>query len=176
MSRGAGQKLSRIARRYPWIPSLIYVAGAILFFLFPHWLAGPPAWPVSYSDFVNEIRADHLRRVVITPTQLIGIKKADQLKSRSFTPVVIVATRLPDVDATPLLRDLEQQHITVSGEMNTGPGIGSWILAWVPFLLMMAAVGYGAWRTRQVIGPLRFGKNRTKVYDQSDQRKLHSPM
>ncbi|HLH01390.1 MAG TPA: ATP-dependent zinc metalloprotease FtsH [Bryobacteraceae bacterium] len=167
----AGQKLSRIARKYPWIPSLIYVAGAVVFFMLPRWLAGPPAWPVSYSEFVNEIRANHLQRAIITPTQLVGIKKPAQTKGSSFAPA-IVATRLPDIDETSLLRDLEQHHVTVNGEMNTGPGIGSWILAWLPFLLMMAALGYGAWRTRQVMGPLRFGKNRTKIYDQSDQLRV----
>src|SRR5579883_935151 len=167
----AGQKLSRIARKYPWIPSLIYVAGAVVFFMLPRWLAGPPAWPVSYSEFVNEIRANHLQRAIITQTQLVGIKKPAQTKGSSFAPA-IVATRLPDIDETSLLRDLEQHHVTVNGEMNTGPGIGSWILAWLPFLLMMAALGYGAWRTRQVMGPLRFGKNRTKIYDQSDQLRV----
>jgi len=130
------------------------------------------AWPVSYSDFVKEVRADHLQRVVITPTQLIGMKKPETVTNRRITAQTIIATRLPNVDETSLRRDLEQHHVAVAREMNTGSGIGSWILAWLPFLLMMAAVGYGAWRTRQAVGPLRFGRNRTKIYDQSDELKV----
>jgi cell division protease FtsH len=161
-------KLLRMIRRYPWIPSVIYVAVALLLLVSPRWFAGPPSWQLSYSDFVHEIEADHLQRVVITPTQLIGFPKPDQFKHHP-APAMIVATRLPEIDESALLKDLEQHHVTVSGEMSSGPGIGSLLLAWLPFLLMMAAIGYGAWRTRQAIGPLRFGK-RTKIYDQSDQK------
>src|SRR5579884_1055481 len=124
---------SRFFRRFPWLPSLLYVAVALFFLLLPRWLASPGTAAVSYSDFVKEIRADHLQRVVITPTQLVGIRKPDQVKGRNVPPA-IVATRLPDVDHTELLRELEEHHITIAGEMNSGAGIGTWLMAWLPFV------------------------------------------
>ena len=163
------QKFSRALRQYPWIWSIAYLAIGVMLLLLPRWMAGPPPTPVSYSDFLNEIGADHLARVVMTPTQLIGVKRPNQ---KGHTTATIVATRLPGVNETSLLREMEQHHVAVAGEMNTGPGVGSWIVAWMPFVLLMAAFGYGAWRTRQAVGPLRFGKNRMKIYDQSEQLRV----
>jgi cell division protease FtsH len=165
------KSVTRFFRRFPWLPSLIYFVVALVFLFLPRWLAAPRTAAVAYSDFVKEIRADRLERVVITPTQLFGIRKPDQVKDRHVPPA-IVATRLPDVDQTELLRDLEQHHVTVAGEMNSGSGIGAWLLAWMPFVFFMGLMFYGAWKARQMTGPLKFGRNRTKIYDQSNQLKV----
>jgi cell division protease FtsH len=148
---------------------LIYILGAIfLFYLAPHWMAKPTTRAVSYSKFIGQIDANRLEKVVITPTQLIGTAKQDAVKKHEIAQV-ITATRLPNVDTTPLMQALDQHHVQISGEMNTSPSAWSFIVAWLPFLLLIGIFAWGFWRAKQNMGgPLKFG-NRAKIYDRSTQ-------
>jgi cell division protease FtsH len=165
-------KFSRAFRGYPWVFFLIYILGAIfLFYLVPRWMAGPTTQVLSYTDFLSQVDAGHLSKVVITPTQLIGTPKPDLIKKHQLAQIV-TATRLPNVDATPLIQNLEQHHVQISGEMNTSPSAWSWIIAWLPFLILIAIFAWGFWRAKQNLGgPLKFG-TRAKIYDRSSQSRV----
>lgn len=167
------RKVSRLFRRYPWLLVVPYIAGAIIFFFLPyvlplgHWFPRVVSRAVPFTEFVREVRADHLKQVEITPEQFIGVRKTGS--DREATEI-ITATRLPGIDETPLLKEFEAHHVTVVGHIEPSRSFWSGLLAWLPFLIPIGMSGYGAWRTRQAIGgPLQFGKNRAKIYDRSNQ-------
>jgi cell division protease FtsH len=128
-----------------------------------------PSKNVSYTDFLSEVDGDHVSQVIITPSELIGTLKAAP-GNKKQAPEVILATRLPEVENTPLLQDLQAHHVKIIGRAQSEHPFLSLFLAWFPFLLLMALMAWGMWRSRQMMsggGPLQFGKNRAKIYDQT---------
>jgi cell division protease FtsH len=123
---------------------------------------------VPYSDFLAEVRAGHISSVRIDQTTLVGTLKAEAVKDND--PKTISAERLPGMDETSLLKDLEAQHVTFSGHLER---VGWWtsilsLLAPVLFLLLI--YGYGFRRmTAGPSSPMTFGKSRAKIHDQSSE-------
>jgi cell division protease FtsH len=122
---------------------------------------------VSYSDFLAEVDGDHVSQVEITPTELIGTLKPKPGNKKAPTEV-ITATRLPGVQDTPLLKDLQAHHVKIVGKMESSHPFLSLLIGWLPLLLFMGFMMYAFWRSRQAMrGPMQFGKNRAKIYDQT---------
>jgi cell division protease FtsH len=121
---------------------------------------------VPYSEFVSEVRAGHLESVRIDQTILTGTLKPDAVKANE--PKQIVSERLPGIDETSLLQDLQAQHATYYGHVEQ---TGWWavLLSWiVPLLFLLAIYGYGMRKMGSgAAGPLTFGKSRAKIHDQS---------
>jgi cell division protease FtsH len=159
-------------RGLPSISILIYLLGLVLFLALPYFLprAGA-ARTVAYSDFLSEIDADHLSQVQITPTELIGMVKPPKGKENT-PPEYITATRLPGINQTPLLNDLETHHVKIIGKMESSHPFLSLFIAWLPFLFLLGLMGYFLWRARQTMGQIQFGKNRAKIYDQTTRTKV----
>jgi cell division protease FtsH len=112
------------------------------------------------------VRAGHLESVRIDQTILTGTLKPDAVKANE--PNQIVSERLPGIDETSLLQDLQAQHVTYYGHVEqTGwwAVLFSWI---VPLLFLLAIYGYGMRKMGSgAAGPLTFGKSRAKIHDQS---------
>jgi cell division protease FtsH len=174
LNRTFRHKLLRILRKHPWIvPALYFGIMAFLFvapYLLPFRQWTQPAAPrrVAFSDFVSEIRSGRISQVEIRTTEFVGlVKNSGAQPSR---PEVIIATRLPGIDESPILKELEAHHIKIAGRIDTPSPIWSWLVAWAPFLILIGLSAWGAWKTRQAIGgPLQFGRNRAKIYDRSNQ-------
>jgi cell division protease FtsH len=92
--------------------------------------------------------------------------KPDAVKANE--PKQIVSERLPSIDETSLLQDLQAQHVTYYGHVEQ---TGWWValLSWiVPLLFLLAIYGYGMRKMGSgAAGPLTFGKSRAKIHDQS---------
>jgi cell division protease FtsH len=136
-----------------------------LYFAFKSSRTAPGPKQVSYSSFLEQIRAGQLQEVLITDKALIGTRKPE--KKGAAAPQ-ISTPRLPGIDEKELLNELEQHHVQFTGR----PGGNSWILEmliWVvPLLLLFAIFGFGARRMSQSMGgALTVGKSRAKIYDQS---------
>src|SRR5436190_14911199 len=131
-----------------------------------------PAQPkeVSYSEFLSEVRAGHVAEVGIEEQLFIATLKTDPAKKE--TAQQISAQRLPGIDETSLLGDLEAQHVTFSGHVTKA----TWwtaLLPWVlPILIFVLISGYGSRKLGQTPGPLTFGKSRAKIQDQSSEIKI----
>ncbi len=122
---------------------------------------------VSYSEFLADLRSGKLSDVQITERELIGILKDDSNHSTPATERTIKATRLPGVDESLLLKELEAQPVKFGGHIESPSWIWS-ALAWLlPFAFIALIYGVGMRRIAQVKGPLTFGKNQAKIYDQS---------
>ncbi|MCC6395110.1 MAG: ATP-dependent zinc metalloprotease FtsH [Bryobacterales bacterium] len=129
---------------------------------------------VSYTEFLAQVRAGKLSAVEITDQDLIGVKKPGEAKKKGeATPEErIIATRLPGIDDTALLKELEERQIKVTGRIERN----SWIwglLGWMlPLLLIGLLYVFGMRRLRQGGGAMTFGRNRAKIYDQSSRVKV----
>jgi cell division protease FtsH len=120
---------------------------------------------ISYSEFLSEVRAGHLSDVRIDEQQFIAKLKTDPSKTEAAKE--ISTQRLPAMDETPLLKDLEAQGVTFSGHM-VGASWWNFVLPWViPILFFVLITGYGSRKLAQRPGPLTFGKSRAKIHDQS---------
>ncbi len=120
---------------------------------------------VSYSEFLEELRAGRLTVVQITERDLLGVQKSDP--ARPGTAPAIRATRLPGVDESVLFKELEAHPVKFSGRIEQI----SWIwnaLGWlVPMVLIALIYSAGMRRIAQGGGALTFGKNRAKIHDES---------
>ena len=160
-------------QRFPGgITMLIYLLGLALFLALPYFAPrSSSARTVAYSDFLSEIDVGHLSQVQITPTELIGMVKPPKGKEKAPAEY-ITAIRLPDVEQTPLISDLESHHVKIVGKMESSHPFLGLLIAWLPFLFLFGLMGYFLWRGRQAMGQLQFGKNRAKIYDQTTRTKV----
>ncbi|MBZ5674944.1 MAG: ATP-dependent metallopeptidase FtsH/Yme1/Tma family protein, partial [Acidobacteriia bacterium] len=127
---------------------------------------------VSYSEFLTEIRADHLANVQITERELIGVLKGDSSHPKPTQELTIKATRLPGVDETLLLKELEAHPVKFGGQIEQGSWIWN-LLGWLlPLLFIVLIYGVGMRRMAQGSGALTFGKNRAKIHDESSRMQV----
>jgi cell division protease FtsH len=152
-------------KKRQWTFSLVYLFWAILaIYLVNRSIAQPGPKTVPYSQFVSEVNAGHLDEVRITDRQFLGrLKPPPGKKSESW----IVTGRLPNIDETAIIHNLESHGVKFWGHIET-PSWWSEMLIWFGPLLFLAAIyGYGMWRMRKGVGPLSFGRNRAKIHDES---------
>jgi len=153
-------------KKRQWAFSFAYLFWTVLIIWAISRSTAPPGpKQVAYSDFVSEVNAGHIDEVRITDRQFLGReKKAQGAKTESW----IAADRLPNIDETAIVHQLEQHGVKFWGHIQS-PSWWSQLLLWLgPMLLLLAIYGYGMWRMRKGgVGPMSFGRNRAKIYDQS---------
>ena len=153
-----------------WRFTLVYLLWMVLAIWALHSIFAPPQpREISYSDFINEVKAGHLEDLRITERQLIGTLKKEAVKDKK-TPqnLQIQCTRIPGLDVGPLVQELEAQKVKFSGTIPTQSWWGGFLVMWAPLLLLFA-VYWVAMRRMQKGGggPLSFGRNRAKIHDES---------
>jgi cell division protease FtsH len=155
--------------KYGWLPLVLYVLFfGILVYSMRNYGTGSRPKQVSYSDFVSEIRSGHFQSVTIDQTVLTGTLKPDAAPKNE--PNQIVAERLPGIDETSLLKDLDAQHVAYKGHIEQTGWLAA-LLSWVmPIVFILLLYGYGMRRMGGgAAGPLTFGKSRAKIHDQSSE-------
>ncbi|HKE27458.1 MAG TPA: ATP-dependent zinc metalloprotease FtsH [Bryobacteraceae bacterium] len=148
-----------------WIFSLLYltITGVVLWAI-AGWNAEPRPKAVPYSQFVEELQASRLDEVRITERQFVAREKA----AEDGKPASWIATdRLPNIDETSIIQQLEAHGVKFSGYIQSSSGLSQLFLWFGPLLLLFGFYGYSMWRMRNGAGPLSFGRNRAKIYDQS---------
>jgi cell division protease FtsH len=162
-------------KRNYWLSTAANVLGAVaLIYLLNRAFAGPGPKEVPYSEFLSQVRAGHLAEVQIMEKKLSGVLKEEKPASGNATPAhLIVANRLPGMNETEVLKELDAHGVKFSGRIDSSSGwlyaLASWVL---PLLIMVAIYRVAIQRMGQAGGPLTFGKNRAKIHDQSDQIKV----
>jgi cell division protease FtsH len=112
--------------------------------------------------------------VQIKDRNLVGVLKEEEAApGEAPTPRRLTATRLPEMDETALLRELEAQGVKFSGQFQNG---SSWLYAlavWLlPLLILVWIFRLGMQRLGQAGSALTFGKTRAKIYDESTRMKV----
>jgi len=126
---------------------------------------------VSYSEFLSELQKGDLTEVQVTERDLIGVLKSDS----SHPPgrqATIRATRLPGVDESFLLKELEAQHVKFGGHIEQVSWIWSALIWLFPLLFIALIYGAGMRRIAQGGGAMTFGKNRAKIHDESQRMQV----
>jgi cell division protease FtsH len=157
-----------------WIVTALWIALAVLLFR----MAFTPqqqARKVSYSDFMAEVEAGHLEKVQITSQELTGTLKKEALKNQKNASPTIVATRIPGLDAGPLVSALEAQHIKFSGEATEPSWWTGILISWGPLLLLFLIYGVVMWKMQKKggVGPMSFGRTKAKIHDASSSLDTH---
>src|SRR5579862_3621307 len=151
-----------------------------LFFLRP---AGPRVVP--YSIFLTELRAGHVQRAEIDADRIVAVLKAgiaapDTAQAQSHTgsvspssheAVTIVTNRLPGIDDSALVTEMQQRGVTFAGRIEHTSAWMQVLLGWLPFVLLIGLYWFAMQRMAKRGGPLSLGRSRAKVYDRNaDQR------
>jgi len=157
-------------RSQQWKFSLIYLVWVVLAIW---WLrsafAPPQPAEVSYSDFLADVKAGQFDNVRITERRLIGTLKKDLLKGKKPPPnPQVQCTRIPGLDAGPLVQQLETQNVKFSGTIPQPSWFTDILISWGPLLLLFVIYAVAMRRMQKGGGPLSFGKNQAKIHDESN--------
>jgi cell division protease FtsH len=159
---------------YNWLFSAVsLLIMVVLIYIFNSLSPGASSKEISYSDFIAEVRAGHISEVRITEKTLIGVLKEEKPTQGKPVQHELTATRLPGVDETELIKELDAHGVKYSGQIQTGLGwlylLASWVL---PLLFLAWILRAGVQRVRAGGGALTFGKTRAKIYDESTRTKV----
>lgn len=159
-------------QRHRWIFTGVNVIAIALMLYVSSRLTNPGPKQVSYSEFLAELRAGSLSDVQITERELIGVLKADSSHPKTIRELTIKATRLPGVDESLLLKELEAHPVKFGGHIDQGSWVWN-VFGWLfPLLFIALIYGVGMRRIAQGSGPLTFGKNRAKIHDESSRMQV----
>jgi cell division protease FtsH len=153
-----------------WRFSLVYLLWAVLAIWFLRTTVSP-AQPreMSYSDFLAELKAGHLEDVRITERQLVGTLKKEAVKDKKNPQnTQIQCTRIPGLDAGPMVQELEAQKVKFSGTIPAPSWWTGLLIDWGPLLLLFVIYFVAMRKMQKGGGPLSFGRNQAKIHDESD--------
>src|ERR1051326_6476941 len=109
-------------KRILWLTPLIYFLFlAAGWYALLHYMGAPRPMQISYSDFLSKVRSGEVSTVRIEDRQFVATLKPGSAKTgsaKSGNPQVIAVERLPGMDETSLLKDMEAQHVQFSGHIS----------------------------------------------------------
>ncbi len=164
--------------------SLFYLFIALtVLFVVQGWLVAPRAVEIPMSKFLTLVREGKVEKVSLTEKEIRGVLKpgalpipppgaGDKLRSLLGTesgPTIFTTTRIPAMDDSQIVKELEAAKIEFSGRIEST----FWrdlIFGWVLPLGIMAALWIFLMR-RMGGGPtqaLSFGRSKAKIYDRKE--------
>jgi cell division protease FtsH len=164
--------------------SLVYVLiAAVVLSVVQSWLVAPQTVEIPMSRFLTLLREDKIERVNVTDKEIQGTLKPGALPAqaprpgdrvRTFFgaepgPTVFRTTRIPMVDDSSLVKELEQHKVEFAGRIENT----FWrdlLFGWVLPLGVMAGIWIFLMR-RIGGGPtqaLSFGRSKAKIYDRRE--------
>lgn len=166
------------SKRWPYalIQAALLIASA--YFIWQAWAGLPAPRPVSYSEFIENIRQGRVEAVQISATELRGRLRQDGGVAHTTggtepTPQIIAAIRPPDTADPELLPLIREKNIEVVGRVETEGWFSQLLISAFPILLL---IGFWLWTFRRMAGQgaeaLNFGRNRAKIYDQSERERV----
>jgi cell division protease FtsH len=136
---------------------------------------------VSYSEFLQDLRAGRVKRAEIRANEIIAeeeVPKTDEAKkpgaekptANAEKPKVETRTisteRLPHIDETKLIDEMREHGVELTGKIEEPSMIGSILYGWlIPMAIVFAIYFFGIRRLQSKGGPMSFGRNRAKLYD-----------
>jgi cell division protease FtsH len=148
--------------------TIAWILGAILLFLVFQNPLGGGREQISFSRVLNLIERGDVTEVTISETSVSGTYADKNDGAQEFG-----ATLPPNYETNELIRILEREEVTYSGEQQslwTG-----FLFGWVLPLLLIGGLYYFFIfrRLRSQLGqggPLSFGRNKAKLYDRTDMK------
>ncbi len=164
--------------------SLVYVIlAALVLSLIQSWLLAPRTVEIPMSHFLQLVREDKVVKVSLTDKEIRGILKPGalpapapgpgervrQLLGAEGGPTVFTTTRIPGVDDSALVKELEAHQVEFSGRIETTL-LRDLLFGWVLplgimvgiWLFLMRRMGGGATQA------LSFGRSKAKIFDRKE--------
>jgi cell division protease FtsH len=117
---------------------------------------------VPYSEFLATLRADKVAEVQLRETDLLATLKPEKEKG---TGERLVADRLPRIDESPLLKELEARGVKFAGRVERTSWLEALFLGWILPIALLGGLWFLFMRRMGRGGPLSLGKNKAKIYD-----------
>ncbi|KRT67331.1 MAG: cell division protein FtsH [Candidatus Rokubacteria bacterium CSP1-6] len=164
--------------------SLVYLIIAfIVLLMVQSWLLAPRAVEIPMSRFLQLVREDKVEKVSLTDKEIRGVLKPGalpapaagpgervrQLLGSEGGPTVFTTTRIPGVEDSALVKELEQHHVEFSGKIETTL-LRDLIFGWVLPLGVMVAIWFFLMRRMGggATQALSFGRSKAKIYDRKE--------
>ncbi|HXF04119.1 MAG TPA: ATP-dependent zinc metalloprotease FtsH [Blastocatellia bacterium] len=152
--------------RQKWVFNIFYLILTVgLLISLQQFSPFPRPHPIPYSELLDHLRSGKVAEVWIGESEIRArLREGNRL---------VVATRLPGIEETSLLKELQERQVKFSGVIERTSWLEQFFLYWVlPLLILGAIWGYGMRRLAQGgSSVLTFGRSKAKIYDtSSDQR------
>jgi cell division protease FtsH len=175
MATAQDPQRKRLVQPKPWIASLVYLAIIAVTVLVFSRNSGSAPKEISYSEFLAAVRSGELAEVEINDQSLIGLRKPATAEKGSQPSEVtrITTPRLPAIEETSLLKELEANQVKFRGRISQGSFWGALVIWLLPLLLVGLLFALSMRRMAQGGGALTFGRNKAKIYDESVRIKVN---
>ncbi len=157
--------MNKLAKQ-KWIFSGLYVLFMLgVLFSLQHY-ARVRLQRISYSEFLEALRGGKIAEAWISESEIRARLSEDGR--------IVVATRVPGIEETALLKELEERRVKFSGVIERASWWEQLFLWWIlPLLILGALWGYGMRRlTQGGGGVLTFGRSKAKIYDTSSENRV----
>ena len=127
-----------------------------------------PGRTIPYSAFLEQLRDGQIQRVQVKSQELEALLASDAEGEEQW----VTTERLPGIDETALLAELEAQGVEFSGTVEETSYFIPILLSWMLPIALILGIYYFIFRRlsrgmNAKGNPMSFGKNRAKVYDES---------
>ncbi len=124
---------------------------------------------VPYSEFLASLRAGKVAKAELRQDAILAELKAEAGQK----PARISTSRLPGMDETALVKDLEERGVSFAGRIERTSFLETFMLGWLLPIGLLAGIYFLVMRRfSRGGGPLSLGKNRAKIYDETQHGKV----
>ncbi len=125
--------------------------------------------PVTMSELEQQLRAGNITDVLIRETEIVA-----QLKAKpGERPQRIVATRLPGIDETALVKQMSEKGVKFAGAIQRTSWFDTLVVGWLVPIGILGAIWFFMMRRMQSRGgPLNIGRNKATIYDATQQARV----
>lgn len=160
-----GGYMDKLAKQ-KWVFSGLYLLFMLGVLFSIHQYARVRPQPIAYSELLEAVRGGRVVEVWISESEVRArLSEGEKL---------VVATRVPGIEETALLQELEKRRVKFSGVIERASWWEQLFLYWIlPLLILGALWGYGMRRLAQGgSGALTFGRSKAKIYDTSSENRV----
>ena len=120
--------------------------------------------PVPMSDLLAAVRSGQVAEILVREKDVVAQLRSSREDRQGDR---LIAVRLPGVDETPFVKELQERGVRFSGVIEETPWVQTLLVSW----LLPVGVLLGIWlfvmRKLQRGGPLSLGRSKAKIYDET---------
>jgi len=190
-SQNKNEEPDKLLRLGPLLIWLLILSGLLIWNGFAFWPKAPSQASITYSEFIEQLNTDNVKRVYIDGDKITGAfeipilwppegdeedQVADEPKISFFSKQTDPAeykefsTVFPqEIGDSNLLPLLEKHGVTVEVKSITSNRFFTLILSWLPLILLFI---FFIWMSRNITGgrngAFRFGKSQPRLYSEDE--------
>ena len=125
---------------------------------------------VPMSDLLAAIRTGQVSEVLVREKDVVAQLRSQREDKQGDR---LVAVRLPGVDETPFVRELQERGVRFSGVIEETPLLQTFLLSWLLPIGVLVGIWLFVMRKLQRGGPLSIGRSKAKIYDEAQDGQGH---